>query len=200
VRLLLIRHAESSGNLAGVLQGRTDSPLTPRGERQAVLLAERLAVGTSFDALYASPLIRADSTARAIASLTGHAVEHLPMAMEYDFGEASGVTFQDAAERFSISPAGFPVFPGEEGRDQFQQRVCEAFWGLERLHPEDTVAVVTHGGPITVFCLTAIGLQYRRPAPFAIHNASITTLDIKDGRGTLVGLNDTCHLDVLGIE
>jgi len=62
------------------------------------------------------------------------------------------------------------------------------------------VAVVTHGGPITVFCFTAIGLQYRRPAPFAIHNASITTLDIRDGRGTLVSLNDTCHLDVLGIE
>jgi broad specificity phosphatase PhoE len=194
MRLLLVRHAESVGNAAGIIQGRADHPLSARGERQAALLAERLASGPPFDALYASPLARADGTARAIAQLSGHAIQPLPEAMEYDFGEVNGMTFREAGERYPANAGNFPIYPGEEGRPQFNERVRGAFLSLAIDHPEKSIVVVTHGGPIVAFTLAMLGRPYRRPIPFSIHNASITVFDVNAGQATLIGLNDTCHL------
>lgn len=197
MRLLLVRHAESVGNAAGIIQGRADLPLSPAGERQAVLLAKRLATESVFDELFASPLIRADGTARAIALLTGHAVQPLPEVMEYDFGEVNGMTFREAAELYPAEPGEFPVYPGEEGRSQFGDRVSTAFGALPAGRETATIVVVSHGGPITAFVLSVLGkpYPYARPLRFRIDNASITTIDLRDGQGTLIGLNDTCHLD-----
>ncbi len=197
MRLLLIRHAESAGNAAGIIQGRADLPLSPHGQQQAALLAARLAQEQPFDVLYASPLLRADATARAIADRTGHSIIPLPESMEYDFGEVNGMLFRDAVERYPAHPGQFPTYPGEEGRELFQERVCTAFRNLEHSHADAAVAVVSHGGPITVFTLATLGLPYRRPLRFAIHNTSITTIDLRDGRGTVIGINDTCHLEGL---
>lgn len=41
--LYIVRHGESMGNLARRLQGQTDFPLSPLGEEQAALAAQRLA-------------------------------------------------------------------------------------------------------------------------------------------------------------
>ena len=44
MKIFLVRHGESEGNLGGTLQGcRLDTPLTRRGRRQAEALAVRLA-------------------------------------------------------------------------------------------------------------------------------------------------------------
>ncbi len=197
MRLLLVRHAESVGNAAGIIQGHADHPLSPGGERQAALLAERLAAGPVFDELFASPLERADRTARAIALLTGHAIQSLPQAMEYDFGEGNGMTFRESAARFPAEPGEFPAYPGEEGRSRFSDRVSAAFMSLAVGRDDASVVVVTHGGPITAFTLAVLRKPYSRPVPFLIENASITLFDLRDGQGTLLGLNDTCHLDAM---
>jgi broad specificity phosphatase PhoE len=198
MRLLLIRHAESAGNAAGIIQGWADLLLSPRGQQQAELLAERMARDHTFDFLYASPLLRADATARAIADRTGHPIEPLADLREYDFGEVNGMLYRDALERYPAEPGQFPVYPGEEGRERFRERIDAAFRRLEESHSDATVAVVSHGGPIAVFTQSVLGLPYRRPLPFAIHNASITTIDLREGRGTVIGVNDTCHLDAMG--
>lgn len=61
--LYIVRHGESMGNLARRLQGQTDFPLSPLGEEQAALAAQRLA-GEPLSAVYASPLKRAHRTAQ----------------------------------------------------------------------------------------------------------------------------------------
>ncbi len=203
MRLLLIRHAESVGNAEGRFQGRADYPLSDRGLRQARGLADRLAVDPP-DALYASPLSRAYHTAEHIAEACRIAIEPLEAVMEYDFGHLSGMTWADiraqhpelAAAQRSRSGE-FPAWPGEEGRAAFQERVCTALWALEATHADQTVAVVNHGGPILVFCMSVLGLPYRRPLPFACDNASITAVEVRGGRGVLLSVNDTCHLDRL---
>lgn len=197
MRLLLVRHAESEGNAAGVIQGHADLPLSPRGERQAALLGRHLAAHVRFDALYASPLSRADATARAVAALTGHAVRPLPAVMEYDFGEANGMEYRLVLETYGKGErsAMLLTIPGEEGRERLRERVCAALWALEDEHRDETAVVVSHGGPIVAFCTTALGLPYGGRSPIAVHNASITTLEVRDGRATIHGINDTCHID-----
>ncbi|MBP1685674.1 MAG: putative phosphoglycerate mutase family protein [Deltaproteobacteria bacterium] len=57
----LVRHGETAWSLTGQHTGRTDLPLTERGERQARQLGERLK-GLSFARVYTSPLQRARRT------------------------------------------------------------------------------------------------------------------------------------------
>ena len=206
MRLLLIRHAESTGNRQGRLQGRADFPLTERGRRQAQELAavlSRLPVA----AVCSSPIRRALHTAEAIAGPLGLKVEAQAALQEYDFGELSSLTWPEIRERrphlieqLLSDSADFPHYPGEEGREAFRERVCGALWAIADRHAgEEAVAVVTHAGPIAVFLLDVLQRGYQRPIPFTLDNASVTTVEIAEPqpfrpRAVLVGLNDTCHL------
>jgi broad specificity phosphatase PhoE len=115
--------------------------------------------------------------------------------------EVSGLSWTELRERYPeiwaalanrVGP--YPVYPGEEGREVFRDRVRRALWSLEERHPDGMVAVVTHAGPIAVFCLDVLGLPYRRPIPLQVDNASLTAVDVRTGKGTILTLNDTCHL------
>ncbi len=54
MKLLLVRHGETSWNRDGRYQGRSDTPLSARGKRQAQALAERLAASDEIS-IVASP-------------------------------------------------------------------------------------------------------------------------------------------------
>ena len=209
MRLLLIRHAESQGNFERRLQGRCEFPLTERGLAQAHALAERL-VSLPLSAVYSSPVGRAMQTADVIASKACLDVIEEPRLQEYDFGEAvSGLTWQEIIEKepavieaFRSRDAGFPAYPGEEGRAAFQDRVRAALRDItERHDDQESVAVITHAGPITLFLFDVLGREYRRPIPFALDNASITTVELNGGAGShmprmiVSGINDACHVD-----
>lgn len=206
MRLLLVRHAESVGNAERRLQGQGDFPLSERGEDQASRLAEHFAQEPRIAAVYASPLLRTTGTAQRIAARLGLTVNLLPEVKEYDFGEVTGLTWNEVAERYPNLIAAvrartpeYPSYPGEEGREAFRRRVCTALWQLGgRYAGDEQVVIVTHAGPILVFCLEVLGLPYQRPAPFALDNGSITVVDIHMGAGTLVSTNDVCHLK--GVE
>jgi broad specificity phosphatase PhoE len=207
MQLILVRHGESIGNSENRLQGHTDYDLTELGREQAMLTALRLAeLGTS--AVYTSPLLRAGATAQTIGARLGVEPRSLPGVSEYHFGELSGATYAELRQRFANDPvmAAIPaserVYPGEEGRQAFYDRVTSSVWRVIDEHAGETVAVVSHGGPIALFCQAVLGLPYKRPMPFAINNCSLTTIEASDdvalphgARAVLVRLNDTCHLD-----
>jgi broad specificity phosphatase PhoE len=209
VRLILVRHGESVGNSENRLQGQEDYDLTDRGRREAELTAAELArLGAS--QVYTSPLLRALATARVVGVGIGREPVLLAGVAEYHFGEMAGFTYAEVRERFAADPATAPVratdrvYPGEEGREVFFDRVTSSVWGVVDKHAGETIAVVSHGGPIAMFCQTVLGLPYRRPMPFGVDNCSLTAIEVKDDaalsraeRAVLVTLNDTCHLDGL---
>jgi broad specificity phosphatase PhoE len=125
-------------------------------------------------------------TAEPMAARAGLRVQTEPRVQEYDFGEAlSGLTWQEIRETrpqlieaLLSSRSNFPHDPGEEGREAFRERICAALWEIAERHDEDeAVAVVTHAGPIAVFLLEALGRVYRRPIPFTVDNASVSTVE-----------------------
>ena len=89
MRLILIRHGESDGNAAGVLQGRLDYGLSERGARQARLTAERLA-SHGADRVLSSPLRRASTTAALIAEAMQLELALEEDLAEYDIGAGAG--------------------------------------------------------------------------------------------------------------
>jgi broad specificity phosphatase PhoE len=199
VRLILVRHGESVGNFENRLQGQEDYPLTEQGRLQAVLTARRLQ-NLATSAVYTSHLLRARETAFAIGERIGVEPVVREDLSEYHFGELSGMTYAEIRDRFgAIANPAERTYPGEEGRENFFNRVTSALWGIAGTHPDETVAVVSHGGPIALFCQAVLGLPYKRPMPFAIGNCSLNVFDASvsspdSPRAMLLHLNDLCHL------
>lgn len=208
MRLFLIRHGESTANAEARLQGHLDYPLSERGRRESERLVERLA-SLDVDALYASPLRRARETADIVNERLGLTLIEREELRERDVGEAAGLTREEIIARF-------PEFvrarregrldhdiPGWERDDAFTERVGQVLADLTNGHDGRTVVAVTHGGVIAQVCRQVLGMEARRPGPFATSNAGITILEVQDGefdasrqpRVRLVTLNDTCHLE-----
>jgi probable phosphoglycerate mutase len=201
MKLVLIRHGESLANAEGRLQGHLDIPLSDRGRRQAERLGERLA-SLGVGALYTSTLLRAKETAEMVATRLGLTLEERAALMERNVGELEGLTREEIIARFPhYIPARTETrrveIQGFEQDAEFAQRVLHGLTMIIEAHPQQTVAVLTHGGVIFSFCRQTLQMPTVRPGPFAIDNGSITTFDIVRGdapRSTLATLNDTCHL------
>ena len=82
----LARHGETAWSATRRHTGRTDVPLTERGERDARALGARLS-GLSFARVYTSPLQRAERTCE-LAGFAG--AERDPDLVEWDYGEYEG--------------------------------------------------------------------------------------------------------------
>lgn len=202
MRIILVRHGESIGNFENRLQGQADYDLTDLGRSQARRTADRLhALDTT--AVYCSHLLRAHATAEAIAGRLGLTPIVTQDVAEYHFGEMSGITYAEVREKFgAVANPAERVYPGEEGREVFFARVTNAVFRIADDHPDETVAIVSHGGPIALFCQHVLNLPYKRPMPFSIDNCSLNVIDIRVNRSgernlRLVRLNDICHLDGL---
>ena len=86
--IYLARHGETAWSLTGQHTGRTDLPLTERGERNARALAERLA-GLAFAQVLTSPLQRAARTCNLAGFGTGAEVD--TNLVEWDYGAYEGL-------------------------------------------------------------------------------------------------------------
>ena len=86
-KVYLVRHGETAWTISGQHTGRTDIPLTERGERDARALSARLR-GMTFANVHTSPLQRARRTSELAGfGATAEADDDL---MEWDYGEYEG--------------------------------------------------------------------------------------------------------------
>ena len=129
----MVRHGESEGNAAGIVQGRLSYPLTDRGREQAKTVARFLArVGCEPDVVITSPVQRCVET----AALLGYpeAAHDIAFA-EIDPGRAQGGAMADYA-----ALEGMDAHGGESVATLYG-RVAQ---GLDAL-PKTRVLLVTHG-------------------------------------------------------
>jgi broad specificity phosphatase PhoE len=118
--LYLVRHGETAWSLSGQHTGKTDLPLTPRGEQQARGLEARLR-GMQFEQVFSSPLQRARRTCE-LAGF-GARAKLDPELVEWNYGDYEGRTL---AQIRSTRP-GWDIFrdgcPGGESVAQITARV-----------------------------------------------------------------------------
>jgi broad specificity phosphatase PhoE len=199
--LILVRHGESEGNAQRIIQGSLDLGLSELGRAQAEAAAARLAMAGA-SKLYASPLKRAWETAAAIASAIRLEVEAVAALAEYSWGDAQGMTWSAALERWGEASMrwGGDEIPGQELASAFRGRVLGAFEELLARHREGVAIVVTHGGVLTQIVAHVLEIEEARFAPVATLNASLTVVG-EDARGVryLQTLNDSAHLRDLAV-
>jgi alpha-ribazole phosphatase len=205
VRLILARHGETAWNAEGRYQGQADTVLNEMGRQQAAALRQRLA-GEEIHAVYASDLQRAWKTAAVIAKPHGLPVRSDPRLREIDFGAWDGLTYDEIGQRYPQALAAWKADPLSAGPpegenlSQVTTRVQTALDDIVRVHQDQTVLLVAHGGSLQVLLCLALGLVPRARWQFYLGAASLSELRLYEDGAVLVHLNDSCHLAVVDDE
>jgi broad specificity phosphatase PhoE len=224
VKLYLVRHGQSAGNLAGRMTGWSEHPLTALGTTQARRVAARLApLGPM--AVYASDLPRALDTARLIAAAwvsaeppvpppvqppvgaeaaraAGAAVTFDRRLREIDLGDYEGCSWDEfgadraLADAFAREPL-LTTLPGGESLAMVQERVIAAF--EEIVESGQAVAcLVSHDGPIRTILNHVLQVPPERHWAFSTSHGGLTLLEASTGWVSVRFVNDTSHL--LGLD
>jgi alpha-ribazole phosphatase len=199
MRLLLIRHGETDWNVTGRYQGQTDVPLNQTGIQQAHQIADRLST-EKINAIYSSDLIRAHKTAEQIAKPHRLKVATDARWRELSFGDWEGMTYSEiqseAAGEFELwhSDATQYAPPHGETLGQLAARVQSAFDELHNLHADQTIAIISHGGPLQILLCHTLGVNFQRHWQFSISQAALSILSVYTDSTILDLFSDTSHL------
>jgi broad specificity phosphatase PhoE len=204
--VVIIRHGQSQGNAEGRFGGHTDTPLSPRGRRQAEATAKALAT-ERFSAIYSSDLPRAIETASPLAKLTGVKLITTDALRERSVGVMEGLTFEEAAEQHpeqyqALLRRDFEhVLVGGESYRQTLDRSSRQLDEAIEQHKGGRIALFAHTGTICILILHLMGALDApdlKPVWIATANCGIARFDLRDdGFVRVLTLNDTRHL--LGI-
>lgn len=205
-RLILIRHGESEGNAEGRFGGHLPISLSLRGRLESVETAKILAK-EDINAIYSSDLLRAVETAMPLAEVKDLPIIETPAFRERNVGILQGLTFKDAAEKFTKDydallrrDFDYVINEGESYR-QVLKRVTVELEKILKNHRGETVAIFTHTGTIGILTLHLLGALNGlklKPVWIATANCGITRFSVRDdGFVILKSLNDTSHLVAL---
>lgn len=161
--LILIRHGETDWNTEGRYTGQSDIPLNTRGLQQAETLAKKLNVD-AIDVIYSSDLQRASETAKRLRDKVDIPLFLDARLREIHQGEWEGLHFDEIYTRYrqaweqrknaplEVAP------PGGETVGEVRQRVLEVIREIIDQHPEETIAIVSHGLCLAIIQVEANGL------------------------------------------
>jgi alpha-ribazole phosphatase len=160
-RLVLVRHCEPQDDARGLCYGRLDIGLSAAGRDHAAQVAEKLAA-VPYEAVYASPRVRALDTAAPIAAARGLTALVEDDLREIDFGELEGRAYDEIAAsdpalyRAWMDTPTRVTFPGGESFADVQARALAAYDRIRAAH--DSAVVVTHGGVVRAGLAAWLGM------------------------------------------
>ena len=182
MQLILIRHAQSKGNEANVVQGQTDEGLSNLGKEQALELREYFQVG-DITTIYSSDLGRAHETAMPTAKKLNLEIKTDIDLREAHFGIWEGLTYNEVKEKYKneysewhrdyyIRPHWFESFKSHQKRTK---RAIEKI--LIENEYNSKVAVFTHGGSIKTQIGFFKNLNGEELTRFTNANCSLTLIN-----------------------
>jgi broad specificity phosphatase PhoE len=198
VLIFLVRHAESTWNRLKKIQGQKDPQLSPYGKKEAKLLGKRFK-DLNFDAVYVSPLRRAQQTAElTVGKRTEITVDE--GLLEICLGDWEGKTLTqirkkhgESFDRWAVRPSRIAIPHGEDFKT-FVSRVRRTLRKIERRHPDGNVLVVCHGGVISTYATLVLNLPPDDVWCLTVKNASLTIVEAGKDIHKLVTFNDISHL------
>lgn len=178
--LVLVRHGESTANLANVFTGWLNVALSPKGEEEARTVAGKLR-GYHFDAAYSSDLLRAERTLDLVVARPAWAtipVHHVAALRERMYGDLQGLNKAETALKYGqaqvdIWRRSYAVAPpGGESLQQTQARVVK-FYVAEiapKLRAGQDILIVAHGNT-----LRALRMYLEQLTPTQVESLEIVT-------------------------
>lgn len=199
--IYLVRHCEAMGNHKRLFQGSTDCDISEIGAKQLEYLKDRFS-NIKLDAVYSSPLLRAQKTAKAIAYGKGLEIITRKNLAELHGGVVEGRPFQEAfnsipglADAWNNHPQDFAPEGGETMRNAYV-RIYDEVIALACANRGKTIAAASHGGVLR--CLMCRVLYYDitrlKDVPWC-ENTAVTLLKVDDNNKISVEFfNDFSHV------
>lgn len=194
--VVLIRHAHSEANAAGILSGRRPNiALSDKGRKQAQELADRLGQ-IKVKELRISPLQRCietiepwKSTRTRIRSIEDHGIA------EVDYGKWSGRTLRSLSREklwkiVQENPSRV-FFPEGEGMSNMQARAVDSMHAGLASTGTGALVMVSHGDVIKALVAANLGMRLDDFQRIIIDPASITVFDFSSKAPRLLLLNDS---------
>lgn len=197
LNVYLLRHGETQYNADGNRYcGRTDITLTDKGIAQAKAVAQQLQ-GKTIDAVYSSPLKRANETAK-IASGNNLVIADQRL-IEIDFGTWEGKKREEFVVEnpalwndWSADPAKAAAGGTGENATEVVTRVDSFFNEMLQKHQDETILVVGHNGINRLFMAHKLGMPLKNYRRIVQHNSSLTFFQLdENGEFLLEKLNTT---------
>jgi probable phosphoglycerate mutase len=173
----LARHGETAWTITRQHTGRTDIPLTVRGEQNARSLAQRLK-GVAFTRVLVSPLSRARRTCE-LAGF-GDDAEVDPALQEWDYGQYEGRRTTDIRQErhdWSLFRDGCP---GGESVESIGVRADHVITRLRAI--DGDVLVFSHGHFLRVLAARWLGLPAGDARYFVLSTAALSILGYEHTR------------------
>ena len=200
-KIYLIRHAEAEGNLYRIAHGQEEGLITDyRGPRQMQALARRFR-DIPVDAVYASDLIRTQTTAQAVYVPKGLPLHLEPAFREVHMGVWEGLTWRQIETRWPLQMMEF-----NHQLDRWQVEGCEtaqtvldrylpALRRVAREHDGQTVAIFSHGAAMRIVLGTLQGLPLAEigQSPHG-DNTAVSLIEAQGDDLRVVFRDDNSHL------
>ena len=189
--IYLARHGETAWSLSGQHTGRTDLPLTERGECNARRLGERFQ-GLQFDRVFTSPLQRASRTCE-LAGF-GRRGEIDPDLTAWNYGIYEGLTSAEIKAKRPDWELFRDGFPGGESFDEIGARANRV---IERVRAVNgNVLLFSSAHFLRILAARWLGLPVQDARYFLLSTASLSNLTYEHNLSEpVIGLwNDTRQL------
>ena len=186
----LARHGETAWTVTGQHTGRTDLPLTERGEDMARRLGERLR-GGRFVRVFTSPLRRAVETCHLAGFAAAAEIDH--DLIEWDYGEYEGRLSRDIlAERpdWQLFRDGCP---GGESPDEVAARADRVVQRVRQVGAD--VLLFSSGHFLRMLAARWIGAEPIVGRSLMLHTASLSSLSHEHSTDPAIRVwNDIAHV------
>lgn len=156
MKIYLIRHGQTTGDVEDRYGGAYDDELTDKGRAQAQELANKL-TNSGIQGLFCSPMIRTKQTAEILKSKLNCEIKIIEDLRERNKnGILTGMTKEEAKVRYPKLVEELKDYrsqiEGAESQDDFAERIKKTFAEATNNQNYSTIGIVTHGGPIwTIF-------------------------------------------------
>ncbi len=192
MRVYLIRHGETTGDLEHRYGGEYDDHLSVNGIKQAKNLGKKLR-NKNIRVIYHSPKIRAFETAKIVADIiNADMIEIDDIRERNNYGILSGMKKSEAIKKYSEEVKKLQTkklyhnVKGSEDYDFFKNRVILAFKKIIFDYRFDDIAIITHGGVIS--CLIR---EYFKLGEFKkIGDCAILEIENKDENVSVVSIEN----------
>ena len=157
MKIYLIRHGETTGDLEDRYGGDYDDHLSTNRLKQVQELGIKLK-DKDIQKIYHSPKIRATETAKTVSEIINCPIEKVENIRERNsYGILTGMIKSEAKQQYPEEVEKIQKdklrhsVKNSEDYDSFKKRIIQTFENIMLNSDLDSIAIISHGGPISCF-------------------------------------------------
>ena len=202
MRIYIVRHAQTEANIQTIIQGQSNTEITPEGLSCAKRMAKSFS-DKQITRIYASPIKRAFVTASLIADSCGISLDEIIIdkrLMEIDlkpwvFKKINELDMSDDTSSYKTYKSKPSMFQPHSGENLFdvKKRMGEAFADIvNECSENDNIVIVSHSVAIRTLLINLEQKPIDLVWSYDLKSVSITTLQAMQGVIKIIGIGASC--------